>query len=130
VTAVGGHLAADFTETLFAAIVRLTSPNGLPAFAPRSIGSLALASALFIPPRSSGDVLTPLSVALEPGAHALIFGGADSAVEFFPFGARGTGIMTVNNLSVLTWSYIRGDTARWVDDPDLAGARFVVEGNL
>jgi hypothetical protein len=130
VTAVGGHLAADFPETLFAAIVRLPSATGLPAFPPRSIESSALASTLFTPPRPSQDLLTPLSVQLAAGHYALVLGGADSAVGFFPFGAHGTGVMPVNNTGAPGASYLRGDVAGWVDDPALTGARFVVEGTF
>jgi hypothetical protein len=38
--------------------------------------------------------------------------------------------MPLNDAPVLVWSYVRGDAARWVDDPGLAGARFVVEGEV
>jgi hypothetical protein len=129
VTAVGGHLAADYAGTLFAAIVRLSSPMGLPTFAPHAIESAALASTLFTPPRPSGDVLLPLSADLGPGDYALVFGGADSAVGFFPFGARGTGVMPLNNVSFPTSSYILGDAVRWTNDPT-RGARFVVVGDV
>ena len=128
VTAVGGHLCADFVAPLFAAIVALPSPSGLPAFPPHSIPSAALASTLFTPPRPSDDVLVPLSVALGPGHYALVFGGADSAVSFFPFGAGGTGVMPLNNTAAPGSSYLHGDAVRWVDDPALAGTRFIVEG--
>jgi len=131
VTAVGGHLANDSDQSLFAAIIRLASPLGLPAFPPRAIESSALAHALFTPPRPSGDVLIPLTVALDAGDYALVFGGADSAVNFFPFGAQGTGVMPLNNSTFPTSSYFFGDAVQWTsDDNSLAGARFVAEGNL
>jgi hypothetical protein len=130
-TTVGGHLANDSDQSLFAAIIRLGSPFGLPTFPPRSIESSALAHVLFTPPRPSGDVLIPLSVALDPGDYALVFGGADSAVNFLPFGATGTGVMPLNNGAFPTSSYVLGDASRWTsDDTSLARARFVVEGDL
>ena len=130
VTAIGGHLAADFVETLFAAIVSLPSPRGLPGFAPHSIDTSAIASTLFTPPQPSADVLIPLSVALGPGDYALVFGGADSAVGYFPLGARGTGIMPVNNVPMPGSSSFHGDAFRWADDMDLAGCRFVVNADV
>jgi len=129
VTAVGGHLAADYQETLFAAIVRLSSPMGLPTVTPNTIESAALASTLFTPPRPSGDVLMPLSADLGPGDYALVFGGADSAVSFFPFGARGTGAMPLNNVPFPTSSYIVWDGFRWTND-QTQGMRFVVAGEV
>jgi hypothetical protein len=133
VTAVAGHLVADFSEQLFAAIVALSSSTRLPAFAPRSIEASALGAVLFSPPRPSGDVFVPMSVALSPGDYGLVFGGADSAVSYFPFGARGTGAMPLNNVPFPTSSYFLGDDSRWVDDDpsrSLAHARFVVEAEL
>jgi hypothetical protein len=129
VTSVGGHVASDSGETLFAAIVRLAGPLGLPAFAPRTIESAALASAVFRPPLPSADTFIPLSVSLGPGDYALVFGGADSAANFLPFGATGTGTMAVTNVANPTASYILGDSVRWLDGLDLAATRFVIEAD-
>lgn len=128
VTGIGGHIAADFTGNgIFGAIVNLSSPAALPAFPGRDIESFGLASTLFIPPRPSSDILAPLSVLLGPGHYGLVFGGADSAVAFFPFGATGTGVMPLNNTDLLGSSYFLFDGFRWVDG-GLQNARFVVEG--
>ncbi len=130
VTAVGGHVKGEFGP-LFAAIVSLPSPAGVPGFAPHAIESFALASTLFTPSQLSSDILTPMSAVLGPGDYALVFGGADSAVGYFPFGATGTGVMPTNNTDLPGASYFHGDAWRWVDDQGTAsGLRFVVEGEL
>jgi len=135
VSAVGGHVFfTNLEETLFAAIVALTSPIAVPAFPPREIESFALASTLFTPPQPSDDVLTPLSVVLPAGDYALVFGGADSATDFFPFGAKGTGSMPINNVPVAGSSFVFADAsyaATWADaTKDSGGLRFVVDGDV
>jgi len=133
ITRVGGHLDADFTGTgLFAAIIMLQAPNSLPSFAPHAIESSpdTVAHTLIVPTSPSSDILIPLSppVVLEPGNYGFVFGGADSAVAYFPFGATGTGIMPNNNSDLPGSSYFFGDAFRWSDTP--AGSntiRFVVE---
>lgn len=133
VTAVGGHIAADMDPpgSLFVAVVKLPSPAGVPSFAPREIESFALASTVFTPTRPSSDILAPLSTALGAGDYALIFGGADTAVNYRPFGSTGTGVMPSSNTDLPGASYFHGDAWRWVDDHgSVAGLRFVVEGEL
>jgi hypothetical protein len=72
-----------------------------------------------------------MSAALGPGDYALVFGGADSAVGYFPFGATGGGTMPNNNTNLPGASYFFGDAWHWADDPaGNVGPRFVVEGNL
>jgi hypothetical protein len=129
VTAVGGHIEGQF-GSLFAAIVDLPSPLGVPSFAPREIESSTLASTLFTPTMPSSDILVPLSTALEPGDYALVFGGADSAVNYFPFGATGVGVMPLNNTDLPGASYFHGDAWGWAGQPSQnpGGMRFVVEG--
>lgn len=138
ITRVGGHLKADFAGTgLFAAIIKLASPNSLPSFAPHAIESSpdSVAHTLFVPMSPSGDILAPLSipVVLQPGDYGLVFGGADSASPtspYYPFGATGTGVMPQNNSDLPGSSYFFGDAFRWSNVDPQAGysnIRFVVE---
>jgi len=121
ITHIGGHLRTDFAGTgLFAAIVKLSSPTSLPAFAPHLIAmSLdTLAHLLFVASSPSSQLLVPLSapLALQPGTYGLIFGGADTAVEqnpYTPFGATGTGVMPTNNSDLPGSTYFFGDEIRW-----------------
>lgn len=138
ITKVGGHIRADFPGTgLFAAIVKLSPPNLLPSFAPHGIESSSdtMAHILFVPKSPSSDILVPLSapVVLQPGNYGLVFGGADSAVSYFPFGATGTGVMPNNNTDLPGSSYFFGDAFRWNNVSPQAGytttdIRFVVVG--
>lgn len=135
ITRVGGHLRADFTGTgLFAAIIKLPAPNSLPSFAPHAIESSpdTVAHTLIVPTSPSSDILAPLSVpvVLQPGIYGLVFGGADSAVTYFPFGATGTGVMPNDNTDLPGSSYFVGDAVRWSNVNPQAGytnIRFVVE---
>jgi hypothetical protein len=138
ITKIGGHIKADFTGTgLFAAIIKLTSPNLLPSFAPHAIESSpdTVAHTLFVPTTPSSDILVPLSVpvVLQPGDYGLVFGGADSAIAqspYYPFGATGTGLMPNNNPDLPGSSYFFGDAFRWSNVGPQAGynnIRFVVE---
>lgn len=86
VEAIGGHLLgfpAVGNGQIFGALIRLASIDVFPAgdpFTPEE----TVASVIFQPPFPSAEVLVPLSVALEPGAYALVF-GSDL------FGATGNG---------------------------------------
>jgi hypothetical protein len=86
VEAIGGHLLI-FPDVgngqIFGALIRLASIDVFPAgdpFTPEE----TVATVVFQPPFPSAEVLVPLSVALEPGAYALVF-GSDL------FGATGNG---------------------------------------
>jgi hypothetical protein len=73
-------------QKLFVAIVPLTSGTALPSFTAGAIGANALASAAFAAPTVAGDFTIPLSINLQPGAYAAIFGsagflGSDAAGE-------------------------------------------------
>jgi hypothetical protein len=136
VTHVGGHLAADFAGTgLFAAVIKLSSPTALPAFAPHMITSSAdtLAHILFLPPSPSSQLLLPLSapLVLQPGTYGLVFGGADTAIvqnPYTPFGCTGTGVMPKNNSDLPGSTYFFGDQVRWnALAPPNNNLRFAVE---
>ena len=131
ITKVGGHLAADFTGNgLFAAIVRLPSPTGLPSFAPHAIDTApnAIVHVLIVPTKPSTDLLVslPSSIELQPGNYGLIFGGADSAVSYYPFAATGTGVMPNNNTDLAGSSYFFGDQFQWTNATGLQNIRFVI----
>jgi hypothetical protein len=121
ITHVGGHLCAESAGTgLFAAIIKLSSPPSLPAFAPRLITTSpdTLAHLLFVPPSPSSQLLVPLStpLVLQPGTYGLVFGGADTAIAlnpYTPFGATGTGVMPTNNSDLSGSTYFFGDEFRW-----------------
>jgi hypothetical protein len=86
VDAIGGHLLGlpnVGNGQIFGALIRLASvdvfPEGDP-FTPEE----TLATVVFQPPLPSVELLVPLSVTLEPGAYALVFGSN-------LFGATGNG---------------------------------------
>lgn len=132
ITGLGGHFRTDYTGNgLFAAIIKLTSPNLLPSFAPHAIASspYTVAHTLFMTTSPSSDILVPLStpVILQSGIYGLVFGGADSAINYFPFGATGTGVMPTNNPDLPGFSYFMGDAISCSNQPAFQNIRFVVE---
>lgn len=136
VTHVGGHLCATFAGTgLFAAIVKLSSPISLPSFAPRMITTSpdTLAHLLIVPTSPSSQLLVrlPTPLELQPGTYALVFGGADTAIEqnpYTPFGSTGTGVMPTNNFDLPGSTYFFGDHIRWnALDPTNKNMRFAVQ---
>jgi hypothetical protein len=86
VEAIGGHLLgipAVGNGQIFGAMIRLASIDVFPAgdpFTPEE----TLATVVFQPAFPSAELLVPLSVTLEPGAYALVFGSN-------LFGATGNG---------------------------------------
>lgn len=136
ITHVGGHLCAESAGTgLFAAIIKLSSPISLPAFAPRLITTSpdTLTHLLFVPSSPSSHLLVPLSAPLvmQPGTYGLVFGGGDAAIvqnPYTPFGATGTGVMPTNNSDLPGSTYFFGDQARWnALAPSNNNLRFAVE---
>lgn len=86
VEAIGGHLLGlpnVGNGQIFGALIRLASIDVFPAgdpFTPEE----TVATVVFQPPLPSTELLVPLSVVLEPGAYALVFGSN-------LFGATGNG---------------------------------------
>lgn len=125
VEAVGGHiLGFGKGGFLFAAIVSLSSADALPSGMP--FDETTMAVALFSPPPyPSKDILIPMSVRLDPGYYALVFGGEQ-------FGASGEGALPINNIDIPGHaSYFRWDA----QDQDWRNSsqgrkRFVVIGNV
>lgn len=99
ITDVGGYLVSNNSsptnsDQIFVAIVSLISPTALPQGSPFLPGEV-IAKTTFIPPSFLspilGDVTAPLSVTLNPGSYALIFGSGlfgatGSADALFNFG--------------------------------------------
>ena len=83
VTSIAGHIAG--IGTLFGAIVELCGPNALPTGSPLS-GTEVVASGTFVATAPSSEQILPLSVLLNPGDYAVIFGSGQ-------FGATGVGVM-------------------------------------
>ena len=80
VESVGGHLRGDSgSGTLFAAIISLSSPTALPSGSPFDMTTVA--NTVFSAAYPSDDILVPLSVTLNPGHYALVFGSGQFALE-------------------------------------------------
>lgn len=121
VTEVGGHLSG-WNGSLFAAIVSLPGGAGtLPTGSP--FDSSVEAYTTFTASSASQDYRAPLSVYLDPGWYALVFGSGQ-------FGATGTGAMPGNNDPLPEASYIRWDGSQWRSYSTDLRLRFVVEGDL
>jgi hypothetical protein len=91
VDAIGGHMYGNY-GTLFGAIFSLSGPNALPSGSP--FDSTPLASVAFTPPViGDTDVSVPLSVELQPGNYAILFGSGQ-------FGADGVGAMPTDNSDI------------------------------
>lgn len=92
VASVGGHFSGHHLfGSIFTAIVSLSSPSALPSENP--FDDSLLATTLFSPPAVDGDLFVPLSVTLNPGHYALIFGSGQ-------FGADGHGAMRSGNIDI------------------------------
>jgi hypothetical protein len=123
---VGGPLAG--AGDLFAAIVPLDGPGGLPSGPPLDIESYALAATTFAAPATAADVLAPLPVTLAPGDYGLVLG-----VGFF--GGNGAANMTTGNVETAQASYFRAANVitpeGWFDGgSSLTGLRFLVTGTV
>jgi hypothetical protein len=128
VESVGGNLVA-LGGTIYAAIIPLSSPTALPPAA-ESYGLenvTPLATTVFTPPFPSDEILVPLSVRLNPGDYALIFGSGQ-------FGATGdAGMYSENDFDIpgsASYIYWNGQIDQvWHDSP-FGGYRFVVTGRV
>jgi hypothetical protein len=126
---VGGHFVGSVgtTDTLFGAIVKLVDENDFPdsrdLSTPDVLGSTTLAF-----PEPSAEVFGNLSLALDPGWYALVFGSG-------LFGATGDGAMPLNNPDIGNPTYIGlqpGGVSGWGDllNPIFQNYRFVVRGEI
>jgi hypothetical protein len=137
ITSVGGHLwgAEPGPNTLFAAIVALSGPTGVPFTGTSSDPSVGLppqtvvAHTVFdLPSYQSSHITLPLTVTVDPGTFALVFGSG-------LYGATGFGAMPRNNPtnpgpeSYFGWWESGFHSWSWNQLFDSAlTARFVVEG--
>jgi hypothetical protein len=125
VTAIGGHLLAG-SGSIFGAIISLSNMTSLPDGSP-FYSSEVVASKVFTPNPVSSDFRTSLSVTLEPGAYALVFGAGEFgsgyySTAYMPYGGQSD----LPGSSYFAWIWDGWEMA-WVD-VDASGARFVVEG--
>ncbi len=90
-TQVGGHFVGSVgtTDTLFGAIVKLVDENDFPDSGDLSTPDVLGATKLALP-EPSAEVFGNLSLTLNPGWYALVFGSGH-------FGAIGDGAMPLNN---------------------------------
>lgn len=128
ITDIGGHFCRfqNRTGTLFGAIIKLNSFDPIEPAPPLDFSDV-VASTVFVPDYPSSDYRTPLSVTLENGDYALVFGsddlgasdggmvvmhqpGHDNPLAEYPIGAYVSG----------GWHYDYSSSARQ--------HRFVVEG--
>lgn len=92
VTAIGGHFCrfSGNQGSLFGAIIELAGEGILPPDPPL-VPSDAVVSTTFVPDYPSTDYRTTLSVELQEGYYALVFGSDD-------LGASGGGMAVMNNI--------------------------------
>ena len=107
ITHIGGHVNSENGSMLFGAIVRLDDQNASPVGWPTApvVASTTFNPGFqgnFIPGVLFNDVLTPLSVTLEPGDYALVFG----AGEYFGLPADSMGNMPIDSMNLGGASYI------------------------
>jgi hypothetical protein len=131
VSAVGGHISSNpnVHQDLFAAIVPLAGATAVPAESPGTFSPLAVTT--FLPPILSDDIRVPLSVTLDPGWYALIFGSGR-------FGATGEGALISNGAPLPGISqasffhasspFLLAPPPNWQAVSSQVGTRYVVEG--
>ncbi len=131
VTAIGGHLVQhkDNTGDFFGAILSLDSFNDYPSgniSTPIADMSEVVGSTIFVPDYPSSDYRTTLSVELEPGYYALIFGtnalGASGGSALMPLVGQTS---LTDSGAMLGWQPL--NTGEW-HGSSFIEARFVVEG--
>jgi hypothetical protein len=124
VTSIGGHLIGDH-NTLFGAILSLDSPSSLPTGDPINMSEVVaygvFGSSEIYP---SKDYRLPLSVVLDPGDYAVVF-GSDLFGAFGDGGMIYIGQEDLPGASYICWI----DSTGWFEPPD-SGMRFVVEGTV
>ena len=128
VSHVGGHFVGGFEETsFFGAIVALTGSDDFPNSEDLSTSDVLGVSILNFP-HDSADTRGELSLQLDPGWYALVFGTQ-------LFGTVGRGAAVRNGVDIGPSSYIVWqDDPGWFNHSELSGANqpgnlhFVIEG--
>jgi hypothetical protein len=120
---VGGHFVgpANTYDTFFAAIVLLDNENDFPDSSDLSTQDV-LGSTVIEFPEPSAEVFGNLSLSLDPGWYALVFGGG-------LFGANGNGGVLSNSNDIGNPDYI-GFLSGFDWGNRLPSKRFVVEGSI
>ena len=117
---IGTH--ALINGSIFGAVISLSGPGDFPDSTDLStsdvVGSVLVSSADLL----SNDVTAPLSLHLEPGWYAVMFGSG-------LFGADGNGSVTINNLDIGSPSYIRQTSGTFYNG-GFQNARFSVRSEL
>jgi len=124
VTAIGGGIGGN--GTLFGAIIPLSSPTETPSYLPYDLPSYALGFTVFNAPFGTADFTTPLSLSLNAGTYALVFGSG-------LFGATGSGFMGLTGVDFPIASYFFATINNGFNTFTNGGfsqTRFVVEGDL
>jgi hypothetical protein len=126
-TEIGGHFVAPTGGTFFGAIVELVDEEDFPDSGDLSTPDV-LGNTLLAFSASSAEVFGDLSLSLDPGWYAMVFGSA-------LFGATGDGAALLNNLDIGSPSYIGHQPlsgSGWGNllNPIFRNYRFVVRGNL
>jgi hypothetical protein len=104
------------------AIVSLSGPDALPSGSPFNTTTIATVT-FTLPVYEDADVSIPLSVELQPGNYALIFGSGQ-------FGASGVGAMPSDNIDIPGQaSYFGWWNNVWNND-SISNERFVVYGEV
>ena len=127
-TAVGGHFGTSATgeQTVFGALVRLTSMTDFPdSLIPLNTPDV-LATTVFALPKPSNDAIASIGpVELPPGFYAVVFGSGQ-------FGASGQGFVPATNVPVglsSDISYVNLNGLHW-SDTGIFQNRFVVYGEI
>ncbi len=125
---IGGHFVGspNTTGTFFGAIVELDDENDFPDSGDLQTPDVR-GSAVFSFPEPSAEVFADLSVFLEPGWYALVFGSG-------LFETSGDGAMPLNNPDIGEPSYIAFVSSRWrnLDGTSIPfdNYRFIVKGTI
>ena len=123
VQGMGGHMFGIDGGSLFGAIVSLSGSSALPSGSPFDTTTMA-ATTFTLPIGADADVTVPLSLELQPGNYAIIFGSGQ-------FGASGLGAMPMDNIDIpgqasyFAWVNNNG----WIDG-SISQTRFVVYGDV
>ncbi len=124
-TQVGGHFVDRSNGTLFGAIIALDNAKDFPDSGDLSTKDV-LGSTLLIFPAPSAEVFGGLTLSLDPGWYALVFGSG-------LFEAAGNGAAPLNNPDIEDPSYIAYVSSRWKNSSPTGGFefkdyRFVIRG--
>ena len=124
VTAIGGHFYLDLTSNgnLFGAIISLSGPDVYPSSVPFETLEV-MASTVFVPNYPSTDYRTALSVTLDPGDYAVVFGTGELGASGGFMRAPITTLNPGNEGDIINWN----DTIGWSSG---SAARYAVEGTV